>query len=1129
MDTLPQTVGNPLAQLVVPPTRPRTWSLWLALLVTLLLGLGCDQFQRKPRRFGASCGVASECESGICYQGQCTKACQSGSDCGALGVCIENFCQAPDLDWDADTLTNGFEAKWGLKADSADSDGDGLPDADEVGFDPGNPADQNGDGIIDAAQSNILDKDADCIVDAFDAQQGQPDALPDPTILCNQGVCLGAAPGQITTKCVPPTTTPSVFDVAEGCAGCICEAQGVANWQATESWCDALDNDCDGKSDEDLLFDGLPIGSACLATQGICMFAPAGVVQCGSDKAVTCSTAATGSQSAAKTESCNGLDDDCDGSTDEDFTWQGQAIGTSCLSCGGDIKTCPDNTPANAPIVTCGLDGLSAVCSAVPFEGGFVRVGDGPPLPHRRWTAVAVPEWDQVLVYGGRVPTDSTRLVSDQFYRFALNTEAPVYWERLTPSVLPGPRAGAALVWDKEGDRVLLVGGRNATSLDTSVWAYDATSWTHVSESAGNDAIAALPIGAQQAGNESFRQSALGTVLQDGDDRALVVLDPRFLRAKVHQLGNGSGSWTEPTGDIAASQGASVCLVANADGSQAWALRTDGNLTHFAWSGGDITTDLAAPTTATDLPVEGAQCFVDGNGELHVLGGLTLAGEPFGHIQISLDGPSWSWTELAAAADLPPEVERSGGFALHLDVSEVVLGGGIVQTADGPKPADSVYRWDWGVDDLKRLDKPAPRGRIGHGAGFRASTNTVCVAGGLLFDLPELAKPGNGPLVDAPTLACRTVPATDAWCSTLDGQWTQLTDDLPPYAVGMAAIDGGGDKLVLAGGLQLSPGQHVPEVSRIWSGDVVDGGALLAQFLPTQQATVLDLATGGAQSVSIAGMPALAGPAQAWDPLRQRIILYGGWGESGETQTYASLDIGKRTWTDLTSKMTLPLGQKPQPRYGSLAFYHPVLDIFGLVAGSVRQYNNGLPGFKVQDLVSPDVAVAPVGCYANAHTALWLASVDKSFDQFQTQPLRKFGSVTASGPSNPFLVPWAGGPSFLPVLFDAVGSRAWLAVPTGPLQSTIAADSSICPTDVLQPGASPEVVNRQLSLVAGVCSGQQVLDMDNEPLQAIPDALLMSAGLYLNSARTSVVFGGLSAQRTTPAGLWRLQQTCTAP
>jgi hypothetical protein len=93
--------------------------------------------------------------------------------------------------------------------------------------------------------------------------------------------------------------------------------------------CDGLDNDCDTNID-----DGFGIGGACDGI-GQC---GAGIQECAAPDQTRCSTDPGGSQSQAGSEVCNGLDDDCDGSTDE-----GLATGAPCDGmgqCGMGVLEC---------------------------------------------------------------------------------------------------------------------------------------------------------------------------------------------------------------------------------------------------------------------------------------------------------------------------------------------------------------------------------------------------------------------------------------------------------------------------------------------------------------------------------------------------------------------------------------------------------------------------------------------------------------------------------------------------------------------------------------------------------------------------------------------------------------------
>ncbi|HVV85545.1 MAG TPA: MopE-related protein [Kofleriaceae bacterium] len=138
--------------------------------------------------------------------------------------------------------------------------------------------------------------------------------------------------------------------------------------------CNAIDDDCDGDTDEDFP----TVGDACTVGVGACL--RAGHFRCTSDGTGVECDAEPGNPG---TESCNQVDDDCDGMTDE-----GYQVGVMCDGPDADLcaegtfqcnaaggVTCSDTTGDNVEV----CNGLNDDCDGATDEGFDVgMMCDGP-------------------------------------------------------------------------------------------------------------------------------------------------------------------------------------------------------------------------------------------------------------------------------------------------------------------------------------------------------------------------------------------------------------------------------------------------------------------------------------------------------------------------------------------------------------------------------------------------------------------------------------------------------------------------------------------------------------------------------------------------------------------------------
>lgn len=152
----------------------------------------------------------------------------------------------------------------------------------------------------------------------------------------------------------------------------------------------------------------------------------------------------------------------------------------------------------------------------------------------------------------------------------------------------------------------------------------------------------------------------------------------------------------------------------------------------------------------------------------------------------------------------------------------------------------------------------------------------------------------------------------DVWALSLSDPmtWTELSPSgpLPPVRASHCAVyDAVGDRMIVVGGSNV-----VGRRNDTWALSLA-GGGVWSEMLPS--GTLPD---------------ARQGHASIYDPIRQRIVVFGGFdGTALRNDTWELSLTGGSAWSELT-----PTGGPPSPRYNATARYDPIRDRIVVMGGS---------------------------------------------------------------------------------------------------------------------------------------------------------------------------------------------------
>jgi hypothetical protein len=299
---------------------------FIILALAAALAAACGEAGKKTSK---PCVEDEQCTGGVCFEERCFTACASQDECAPDEFCVKK------------SDASGEESRFCATA----SDFKGCAGPEDCPLVP---------GVCQVADCNL--ETQECGLKA--AQDGgQCQLAAGQAGVCQAGECACAA-DCAGRECGDNGCGGSCGECDAG--HCDAEGQCVSpclKESDSDATCDGIDDDCDGSTDEDFVSAATQCGvGACTAS---------GTTQCADG--LLSDTCQPGT-AAALDPTCDGSDDDCDGSADEDYQGTATTCGTGACAAtgvtvcqGGQVKdTCHALSPESQFDFAC--DGLDEDC-----------------------------------------------------------------------------------------------------------------------------------------------------------------------------------------------------------------------------------------------------------------------------------------------------------------------------------------------------------------------------------------------------------------------------------------------------------------------------------------------------------------------------------------------------------------------------------------------------------------------------------------------------------------------------------------------------------------------------------------------------------------------------------------------